>query len=90
VRVTADDPFKVPASLRAVAAGERLPVEFGGEAFLLKQLNAVAGATLTRAQREHITHALFRIPPPKPPPGIWTVDTQADLDAARGALEQRD
>lgn len=38
-RWTPDDPWKDPASCRRVAAGERLPVEIGGEAFSLRALD---------------------------------------------------
>jgi CMP-2-keto-3-deoxyoctulosonic acid synthetase len=81
VRVTADDPFKDPEMMRRVAAGERLPVELGAEAFTLAMLDAAHLGT--PSQREHLTPLLFPIPPPVAPAGCWTIDTQADLDAAR-------
>ena len=80
VRVTPDDPFKSPGLMREVAAGIRHPVELGGEAFTLDMLDH---ASPHSSEREHITDAIFRTPPPKPPEGIWTIDTQEDLDAAR-------
>jgi spore coat polysaccharide biosynthesis protein SpsF len=40
VRVTPDDPFKDPGMMKRVAAGERLPVEQGAEAFTLGMLDA--------------------------------------------------
>ena len=98
VRDTPDDPFKVPALMKRVAAGERHPVELGGEAFTLAMLDEAHGReslTLWRndgdrerevpnARREHITRALFPdSPPPPAPPGIWTIDTREDLVAAR-------
>jgi spore coat polysaccharide biosynthesis protein SpsF len=59
IRYTPDDPWKDEGALRAVASGLRVPVEFGGEAFTLAQLD-YAHVNITDAQkREHITHALF-------------------------------
>ncbi len=84
VRVTPDDPFKDPAKLRRVANGERLPVELGGEAFTLKMLDR---AHRMSDHREHITKALFPTDPPSAPPGIWTIDTQEDLDRARAKFK---
>ncbi len=85
VRVTPDDPFKDPASLQAVVQGYRLPVEIGGEAFTLGHLNQRHDdcGDSGPLYREHITNALFDVPPPPPPEGVWTVDTKADLEAAR-------
>lgn len=95
VRVTPDDPFKDPAAMRRVAAGERLPVEIGGEAFTLAMLDAAGrdgdglvfhchGAPLDADPREHITYALFgSVPPPPPTDGrVWTVDTRGDYERA--------
>lgn len=89
VRVTPDDPFKDPHAMRRVVEGERLPVEIGAEAFTLGDLNfwqhgLVDGAPL----REHLTTALFLTPPPPPPPGVWTIDTQEDLDMARALVDE--
>lgn len=99
VRYTPDDPFKSVEGLRRVAAGERLPVEIGGEAFTLGTLDEAQRTASSQYHtwvgdtpvviakspnpREHITHALFPTLPPPPPPGVWTIDCQADLDAAR-------
>ena len=99
VRVTPDDPFKIPALMWAVARGERHPVELGGEAFTLAMLDAAHARSLgvsyylgeplvTSTVREHITRALFATDPPPCPPGVWTIDTQADLDAARELLDK--
>lgn len=91
VRYTPDDPFKTVSALRRVANGERLPVELGGEAFTLAQLYIAHQRFHGRffrvtdddsVPREHITHALFQMAPPKPPPGVWTIDTQEDYEAA--------
>lgn len=88
VRVTADDPFKDPLAMRKVAAGYRLPVEIGGEAFTLKRLNdAHERVPLGSPQREHITHALFPTAPPPPPPGVWSIDTPEDYEAVVSAME---
>jgi len=83
VRVTPDDPYKSARQMQRVAAGERLPVEFGGEAFTLEQLDM---AHIASTEREHLTHALFDMPPPPAMPGIWTVDTQEQLDDVRDAF----
>jgi spore coat polysaccharide biosynthesis protein SpsF (cytidylyltransferase family) len=88
VRVTADDPFKSPEAMRRVAAGERLPVEVGAEAFTLAMLDAAIARCdgLTAEQwpaREHITDALFPSRVPSPTDGqCWTVDTPADYERA--------
>jgi spore coat polysaccharide biosynthesis protein SpsF (cytidylyltransferase family) len=103
VRVTPDDPFKDPRMLRRVATGERLPVELGGEAFTLAQLDeAEAGWRIKEgdgmggfylrpdwARREHITHALFKTSAPSAPAGSWTVDTQEDYDRAKAEAGRR-
>lgn len=88
VRVTPDDWRKNPGAMRLVASGERLPVEVGGEAFTLKQLLHAHRETPRTAQsREHITYALFRYPAPAMnASGVWTIDTQADYDAALAAM----
>jgi spore coat polysaccharide biosynthesis protein SpsF len=95
VRITCDDCFKDPKQLRRVAAGERLPVELGGEAFTLAMLDAAHKITwywsvneLGQVRefdpgREHITHALFGTPAPEAPEGCWTVDTGEDYEAAQ-------
>lgn len=90
-RWTPDDPFKDPWTCRSVAFGERAPVEIGGEAFTLGMLDEayrrtnrlVGTADLPGSEREHLTYALFPTLPPTPPPGVWTVDTPEDYDAAR-------
>lgn len=124
VRYTPDDWRKNVAALRRVAGGTREPVEIGGEAFTLAQLDAahereratrpISGdCSLVRGddgtatgcrcgrpvswtgydgtaehfntRREHITYALFHCPAPEPPDdGLpWSIDTEADLIAAR-------
>ena len=89
VRYTPDDPFKAVASLRRVAAGERLPVEQGGEAFTLAMLDWAQNCTSDRG-REHLTRILFLTAPPSPPPGVWTIDTADDLAAARTRLAEEE
>jgi spore coat polysaccharide biosynthesis protein SpsF (cytidylyltransferase family) len=89
VRYTPDDPFKSAEHLWRVVSGERLPVELGGEAFTLGMLDAAHRRTPKGyVSREHLTWVLF--PFALPPIGIpgYTVDTQADLDAARALLAQ--
>lgn len=97
-RWTSDDPFKSVEACRRVAAGERLPVELGGEAFTLAQLDKAystefhvySGGVEVSADhvREHITYALFPTESPRAPAGkCWTIDTQADLNAARERIE---
>ena len=84
VRVTPDDPFKVPLMMHEVANGARYPVEWGAEAFTLTTLNQWH---FRAGPCEHLT-GLMRYAPPKCPPGVWTIDTQADLDAARKILAE--
>ena len=84
VRVTADDPFKDPAKLRRVAAGERLPEATSGEAFTLRMLQ-VAHLSQT-VEREHLTHILYPCAAPEAPAGTWTIDTDIDLAAARAIV----
>lgn len=92
VRYTPDDSFKTVDGLRRVAAGERLPVEIGGEAFTLAQLDEALYlippmSDSSARWREHITHALFEVAPPSCPPGCWTIDTAEDYEAALARLE---
>jgi len=87
VRVTPDDPFKVPDLMRRVAAGERHPVELSCEAFTLGYLNMAHEHVTDPADREHLTNILGVVPPPKAPPGIWSIDTMEDLEAARELKE---
>jgi glutamate-1-semialdehyde 2,1-aminomutase len=75
VRITPDDPWKRPDEMLRVARGERRPVEWGGEAFTLAQLDVAHGRTDSVADREHITHALFAVPGPRMGNGNWTIDT---------------
>jgi len=83
VRVTADDWRKDPAMMKRVAAGERLPVELGAEAFTLAMLDeAHKTVGFEKGYREHITYALFPTAPPAAPPGVWTIDTAGDVEAA--------
>lgn len=91
VRITPDDWRKDPAMLRRVAAGERMPVEQGGEAFLLAELWEADEITEDPCEREHITWAFWseNSPPPPCPPGVWTIDTAEDLEAARRMAQGR-
>lgn len=83
VRVCADDPFKSASAMKRVAAGERLPVEVGAEAFTLAQLDAAHFREADPTRREHLTYCLFPVLPPPPPPGTWTIDTPEDLETVR-------
>ena len=95
IRYTPDDPFKDVDSLRRVAGGERLPVEQGGEAFTLAELDMSMTDPRTvlwdppeppspMGRREHLTYALFSTLPPKSPVGqVWTIDTPEDYAAAQ-------
>lgn len=84
LRVTPDDPWKVPAVMQLVAMGERHPVEIGGEAFTLGMLDE---AYYISDEREHLTHAIPNlVGPPPAPAGTWTVDTPEDLEACRELL----
>lgn len=99
VRVTPDDWNKQPAMMKRVAAGERLPVELGAEAFTLAQLDAAMekwvvegfafGRPIYNPAREHITHALFSHPAPAAPDSQvpWSIDSREDYDAVRRAVE---
>lgn len=94
VRVTPDDPFKTVQDMKRVARGERRPVEMGGEAFTLAMLDRwrmgqyagqyQVGEGWVDDYRpvEHITHLMIGSAPAAPA-GLWTVDTQADYEAAQ-------
>ena len=86
-RWTPDDPFKTPLAVWKVLNGERCPVEQGGEAFTLQMLTRAHQRTSPddEAMREHLgTHPmLFPAPAPPAPAGCWTIDTEADYQAAQ-------
>lgn len=84
VRITPDDPFKDPERMMRVASGERLDVERSGETFTLGQVDGWQYGLDRRQKnnREHIGHLISGDAPPCPP-GVWTVDTMEDLEAAR-------
>jgi spore coat polysaccharide biosynthesis protein SpsF (cytidylyltransferase family) len=89
-RWTADDPFKLVGGVRRVLDGERLPAEIGGEAFTLAMLDAAHERETHPHRREHITYAIYGSLPPSPPAGrVWTIDSDADLEAARTLIAQR-
>lgn len=90
VRWTPDDPMRDPGMCQLVANGQRYPVELGGEAFSFKQLCEAQACTPPLSNwREHIGHNPWLFPDGYPEryavPG-YTIDTQADLDAAREIL----
>ena len=97
-RYTPDDAFKDIDAMRRVANGERLPVELGGEAFTLAMLDeaharepefitpehpTLGSGRIRNPKREHISDALFpfRLPPMEGEG--WTIDTEADYEAAK-------
>lgn len=86
VRYTPDDYRKEAGALRRVAAGERLPVQLGGEAFTLAMLDEADRKTPTDDDcREHITGALFweTHAPSAPADGYpWSIDTEDDYRRA--------
>ncbi len=88
-RWTPDDAFKSSEACRRVVAGERLPVELGGEAFTLAMLDEAHWRKDRPSQREHITHALFNTAAPPPPNcDVWTVDTESDYERAVARYER--
>lgn len=109
VRVTPDDPWKNEIAMAKVAAGARLPVEIGAEAFTLEMLEAADRclgswaalemhsdadwAKSALMKREHVTHALFDVPPPQlsnSDSRIWpTIDTPEDYERALQQEEAR-
>lgn len=95
VRYTPDDWNKSVLHLRASASGTRQPVELGGEAFTLAQLDiAQQRETRDSTCREHITHALFQYNAPDIAvaymyeSGIsrWSIDTMDDYEAAKAMV----
>jgi spore coat polysaccharide biosynthesis protein SpsF (cytidylyltransferase family) len=81
VRYTPDDHRKDVASLQRVAAGQRLPVEMGGEAFTLAMLEDANGY---QCHREHITYTIYPVDAPAAPDDgkPWSIDTPEDAKAA--------
>lgn len=84
VRVTPDDPFKDPATMRLVARGYRYPVEVGAEACTYGELLKWNSVFKDEHIREHVGE-LFT-------PGglylgndyvVWTVDTPEDYERAK-------
>jgi spore coat polysaccharide biosynthesis protein SpsF (cytidylyltransferase family) len=84
-RWTPDDFLKTPASCRSVAEGYRYPVEVGGEAFTLAQLDHAQKMTTDLEDREHIgtNPDLFVFSAPRCPDGCWTIDTLEQYEQAR-------
>jgi spore coat polysaccharide biosynthesis protein SpsF len=84
-RWTPDDPYKSPEAVARVLNGERLPVELGGECFTFKQLTLAHATVRDAFRREHISYAMFDTPAPPAPPGLYTIDTLDDYEAANAA-----
>jgi spore coat polysaccharide biosynthesis protein SpsF len=88
-RWTADDAWKDSTSIQRAINGERVPAEWGGEAFTLAMLDAAHGTVTHPHYREHITYAIYGSLPPSPTSNrVWTIDTQADYDAACALVDQ--
>lgn len=104
VRYTPDDPFKTAGALRAAARGFRLPVEQGGEAFTLAQLDEAQRAQDYWNWGTDITgHRIYEdgknprrehitdalFPFRLPTQAGLTIDTQEDYEAAVKLYEQQ-
>lgn len=87
VRITPDDPLKDPELLRRTAMGERFAPEIGGEATTLLMLDILHQQITDPMLREHVGHIFNHGPPSPLPPGVWTVDTEEDLEAMRLRME---
>ncbi len=81
-RYTPDDFRKSVRAMQAVADGARLPVEWGGEAFTLGQLQHAHATVTDPHDREHITYALFSMALPPMQEGLWSIDTLEDWERA--------
>ena len=87
VRVCGEDPLKDVKLMRAVVAGERHSVELSCEAVTLMYLDILHTQVDDLDHREHLSYILAPLPPPAPPPGVWGVDTEADLEAIKATME---
>ena len=88
-RVTPDDPLKNPKLMQAVAAGARHPVELSCEATTLLSLTVLHFGITDPEQREHLSLILSPVMPPAPPEGVWSVDTEDDLQAIQAKMESK-
>jgi spore coat polysaccharide biosynthesis protein SpsF (cytidylyltransferase family) len=86
LRVTPDDPEKDPQLMAQVAGGVRHPVELSCEALTLEQLGFLHYNVKDAEQREHLT-LLYPVPPPEPPPGVWSIDTEEDYETVKARME---
>ena len=91
VRWTPDDPFKSVRHCLEVEAGARHPVELGCEAFTLQMLRRANAMTAPEELgiREHLSRhpMLFAGSAPPCPEGVWTIDTEADYEAAQARID---
>ena len=88
VRCTPDDCRKIPRMMKEVTWGVRHPVELSCEAVTLQDLSILHATVTDPVDREHLSRILSPVPPPEAPDGVWTVDTQADLDAIALAMRE--
>jgi len=86
-RVCGEDPLKDPKLMQAVAAGARHPVELSCEATTLQSLTILHFGVTDPEQREHLSLILSPVMPPAPPAGVWSVDTEDDLQAIQAKME---
>ena len=73
--------------MRAVAAGERHPVEQSCEAVTLMYLDILNAQVEDLDHREHLSYILAPSPPPAPPPGVWSVDDDESYQAIKAKME---
>jgi len=87
LRVCGEDPLKEVTLMRAVAAGERHPVEQSCEAVTLMYLDILNAQVEDLDHREHLSYILAPSPPPAPPPGVWSVDDDESYQAIKAKME---
>jgi len=88
-RVTPDDPLKSAKLMKAVAMGERHPVELSCEAITLQSLTLLHYGINDLDHREHLSHILSPVLPPPAPEGVWSVDDKASYEAMKAKLEAK-
>ena len=87
LRVCGEDPLKDPTLMRAVALGYRHDAERSGERTTLQSLTILHFVITDPEQREHLSLILSPVMPPAPPEGVWSVDTEEDLQAIQAKME---